>query len=81
MPLQAALVFLPPAGSLVPLHLMSRSVMDTLDSGFLDVIPKRFIGDNAYNSGALDEILPIELGIEMIWPNCCNRKKRTQDGR
>jgi transposase len=56
-------------------------VDETIDHGFLDVVPERLIGDKAYDSDALDERLLLERGIEMISPNRSNRKKRTQDGR
>ena len=43
--------------------------------------PENLIGDKAYDSDPLDEELRGE-GIEMIAPQCKNRKKRkTQDGR
>ena len=47
---------------------------------FLDELPKRLIGDKAYDSDALDHTLVAEYGIEMIAPNRGNRGK-TQDGR
>lgn len=42
----------------------------------------RVVGDNAYNSDALDEILS-ERGIELIAPHRSNRlpENKTQDGR
>jgi len=47
---------------------------------FLDELPKRLIGDKAYDSDALDAEMRA-YGIEMISPNRCNRKQKTQDGR
>ena len=47
---------------------------------FLDELPKKLIGDKAYDSDALDEQMS-EYGIEMISPNRSNRKQKTQDGR
>ena len=41
--------------------------------------PARVIGDKAYDSDRLDEILAAQ-GIEMIAPNRLNRSQ-TQDGR
>jgi transposase len=48
---------------------------------FLDEVPERLIGDKAYDSDALDQILAEEYGVEMISPNRSNRKQKTQDGR
>lgn len=39
------------------------------------------IGDKAYDSDALDEVLGKEWQIEMIAPNRKNRRRATQDGR
>jgi transposase len=47
---------------------------------FLDQLPKRLIGDKAYDSDALDAEM-LAYGIEMISPNRSNRKQKTQDGR
>ncbi len=47
---------------------------------FIDELPTRLIGDKAYDSDELDEVLAAQ-GIEMISPNRSNRKTRTQDGR
>jgi transposase len=55
----------------------------TLASAFLGEHsqPKGLIGDKAYDSDPLDELL-LETGIEMIAPHRQNRKKRkSQDGR
>jgi transposase len=76
-------------GSSSPLALHTESaspheitlVEATLASGFLKEMPKRLVGDKAYDSDPLDETLK-EGGIEMIAPHRRNRKKRkTQDGR
>ncbi|WP_420313858.1 IS5 family transposase [Bryobacter aggregatus] len=55
-------------------------VEDVLAGSFLDAMPKRLIGDKAYDSDKLDEKLAEEYSIEMIAPNRRNRSK-TQDGR
>jgi len=51
-----------------------------LAGSFLDQLPKRLIGDRAYDSDALDRTLHEEYGIEMIAPNRRNRS-RSQDAR
>ena len=74
------------AGFPLALHVASASphevtlVEDTLDSTFTNELPRRLIGDKAYDSDKLDAKLEEDWGIEMIAPN---RKKRakTQDGR
>ena len=55
-------------------------VEDTLERIFTNELPRRLIGDKAYDSAKLDAKLEEDWGIEMIAPN---RKKRvkTQDGR
>lgn len=55
-------------------------VEDTLDARFLEDRPSRLIGDRAYDSDALDELLEEQFGVEMIAPNRRGRGK-TQDGR
>jgi len=58
-----------------------RLVEDTLDKRFIEEKPERLIGDRAYDSDPLDEILA-EQGILLIAPHKRNRKKpKTQDGR
>src|SRR4026207_224074 len=58
-----------------------RLVEDTLDQRFMEEKPERLIGDRAYDSDPLDEILA-EQGILLIAPHKRNRKKpKTQDGR
>jgi len=44
-------------------------------------MPQRLIGDKAYDSNKLDEMLIYDHGIEMIAPHRLTTKKRTQDGR
>src|ERR1035437_4920638 len=58
----------------------STLVEDTLRQRHVSALPKRRIGDRAYDSDRLDERLRREHGIEMIAPNR-RRRKRTQDGR
>ena len=52
----------------------------TLDDRFLDELPERLLGDNAYDSDRLDAELQ-EQGIEMIAPHRRTRRRVTQDGR
>ncbi len=56
-------------------------VESTLDACFAPDIPKRVIGDRAYDSDRLDRRLA-ERGIEMIAPHRRNlQRPKTQDGR
>jgi transposase len=56
-------------------------VAATLDSGFIDELPQRLIGDRAYDADPLDKALA-ELGIEMIASHRRGRTRaKTQDGR
>jgi transposase len=56
-------------------------VTATLASRFILEAPPRLIGDRAYDSDPLDEILKAQ-GIELIAPHRTNRiKPATQDGR
>ena len=57
-----------------------KLVEQTLDARFVDELPERLIGDNAYDSDALDLSLASQ-GIEVIAPHRSNRKNKTQDGR
>ena len=52
----------------------------TIEQRFLKAKPQRLIGDKAYDSDGLDEVMRSK-GIEMIAPNRSNRKNQTQDGR
>lgn len=70
----------------VAVHVVSASpneatlVEPTLQRRFLREIPKRLIGDKAYDSDPLDEQMRSQ-GVEMIAPHKSNRAKRkTQDG-
>jgi transposase len=59
----------------------SRLVAPTLDSRFVADLPRRLLGDRAYDADPLDGDLA-KLGVEMIAPHRRNRKKpQTQDGR
>jgi hypothetical protein len=56
-------------------------VAPTLDSRFVANLPRRLIGDRAYDADPLDVELA-RLGVEMITPQRRNRKKpKTRDGR
>jgi len=56
-------------------------VAPTLDSRFVADLPRRLIGDRAYDADPLDIELA-QLGVEMIAPHRRNRKRpKTQDGR
>jgi transposase len=57
----------------------STLVESTLERRHIGPLPKRMIGDRAYDSDPLDERLEIQ-GIEMIAPNR-RRRSKTQDGR
>lgn len=57
------------------------SVEDTLASRFTRALPKRLIGDRAYDSDPLDDRLK-KKGVELIAPNNPRHtKKKPQDGR
>jgi transposase len=57
-------------------------VEGALEGRFTKKLPRRLIGDKAYDSDGLDEKLLRKWGIEMIAPHKSNRKKEpTQDGR
>ena len=57
----------------------STLVEQTLDGRHVSQLPKRLIGDKAYDSDSLDRRMQ-ERGVEMIAPNRRKRTK-TQDGR
>ena len=58
-----------------------RLVESTLKGRFTKQLPKRLIGDRAYDSDPLDDRLR-KQGIELIAPHKANRRKpATQDGR
>jgi hypothetical protein len=56
-------------------------VEEVLAGSFLDELPARLIGDQAYDSDPLDATFQQEYGIELIAPNGRGRKRKTQDGR
>ncbi|MEO7109363.1 MAG: transposase [Polyangiaceae bacterium] len=58
----------------------TQLVIDTLAARFVSELPKRLIGDRAYDSNGLDASLA-EMGVEMISPHHPTRKTKTQDGR
>lgn len=58
----------------------TKLVVETLRSRFLKQLPKRLIGDRAYDSDGLDSQLK-SMGIEMIAPHHPRRTNLTQDGR
>ena len=56
-------------------------IEETLEQRFVSTLPKRLIGDKAYDSDPHDKKLA-KRGIELIAPHKMNRKKpKTQDGR
>ncbi len=56
-------------------------VAPTLDSRFVPDLPRRLIGDRAYDADPLDMALA-RLGVEMIAPHRRGRvRPKTQDGR
>jgi len=57
-----------------------KLVVPTLRRRFLKELPKRLIGDKAYDSDPLDAELAA-MGIEMISPHHPRRRRKTQDGR
>ena len=70
------------------IHLASASpgettlVEATLDARFIEDLPERLMGDKAYDSDPLDDLMLTRYGIELIAPHRSNRKRpATQDGR
>lgn len=57
-----------------------KLVVDTLKARFLKALPKRLVGDKAYDSDPLDAELA-QMGVEMIAPHHPKRRRITQDGR
>ena len=57
-----------------------KLVVPLLRRRFLKQLPKRLIGDKAYDSDPLDAELAA-LGVEMIAPHHPRRRRITQDGR
>jgi len=58
----------------------AKLVVETLQQRFLKNLPRRLIGDRAYDSDPLDAELKT-LGVEMIAPHHPRRVHLTQDGR
>ena len=58
----------------------TKLVVDTLKARFVRVLPKKLIGDRAYDSDPLDAELA-KRGVEMIAPNLSTRTVPTQDRR
>jgi transposase len=58
----------------------SKLVVATLRDRFVRALPKRLIGDKAYDSDPLDAELKA-MGVEMIAPHHPRRRRITQDGR
>ena len=58
----------------------SKLVQSLFDFMLTSVTPDRLIGDKAYDSDALDDLLAAE-GTDLIAPHRSNRRKKTQDGR
>ena len=58
----------------------TKLVVDTLAARFLKPLPKRLIGDRAYDSDGLDPELK-KMGVEMIAPHNPTRVNLTQDAR
>jgi IS5 family transposase len=55
-------------------------VQPTLEARFVKELPRRLIGDKAYDSDQLDAELAAQ-GVEVIAPHRRNRVHKTQDGR
>ena len=58
----------------------TQLVVETLRNRFLKGLPRRLIGDRAYDSNKLDAELKA-LGVEMIAPHSRRHSTKTQDGR
>lgn len=60
-----------------------KLVSQTLEQRFVAAVPKRLIGDKAYDSDALDHEVLEQFGLEMIAPHRQGRRSDTitQDGR
>ncbi len=57
-----------------------KLVVETLQARFLKGLPKKLIGDKAYDSDPLDAELA-SMGVEMIAPHHPRRRRITQYGR
>jgi transposase len=55
----------------------------TLDASFVDALPEKLIGDKAWDSAKLQDVLASERGIELIAPKRGGARpsRRRQDGR
>lgn len=58
----------------------AKLVFETLTGRFLRTLPRKLIGDMAYDSDSLDAELA-QRGVELIVPHNPTRKTKTQDGR
>ena len=72
----------------IAIHLASASpneitlVEATLAQCFTTALPTRLIGDRAYDSDPLDQILRQRYRVDLIAPHkICRRRPPTQDGR
>lgn len=72
----------------VAIHLVSASpneatlVEATLKQCFAPTLPTKLIGDRAYDSDPLDQLLLAQYGVELVAPHKINRRRPpTQDGR
>lgn len=60
----------------------TQLVEATLESSFAPRLPKKLLGDLAYDSDPLDQKVKKKYGVDLIAPHKSNRKKPpTQDGR
>ena len=57
-----------------------KLVEQTLEARFVEKLPARLMGDNAYDSDGLDAALATQ-GVEVIAPHRSKRQHKTQDGR
>jgi nucleoside-diphosphate-sugar epimerase len=58
----------------------TKLVHDALAARFVEELPKKLVGDRAYDSDTLDAELR-DSGVEMIAPHNPTRKTKTQDAR
>ena len=58
----------------------TQLVQATLTARFIKELPRRLIGDRAYDSDRLDAVLDAQ-GVEMIAPHHPRRRTKTQDQR
>ncbi len=58
----------------------AKLVVDTLKARFIRALPRKLIGDKAYDSDPLDAELA-KRGIELIAPNLSTRAIQSQDRR